>query len=170
MFTNSSFFKKEVIKVAMISINFGENRSEFLDHWYFSCKFGLLCSVFLMSNRSYTKTEPSYWQGFVSDILSLLKEYLNVDYYLYEEEDLAYGSSAWNKYFVSAGHHVRQLALRAGHSQFVPVFCIWYTIEIWKPAGLCDRQKTNHVGHTWNCAGQWPRSAVISCTYVSKTS
>ena len=38
----------------------------------------------------------------------------------------------------------------------VPDICIWYTIEIWKPAGHCDRQKTNPVGHTWNPAGQWP--------------
>ena len=28
------------------------------------------------------------------------------------------------KYFTSAGHRVRQSTLRAGHSQFVPVFCI----------------------------------------------
>ena len=63
--------------------------------------------------------------------------------------------SAWNKYFAIAGHCVRQSALRAGRSRFVSVFCIWYTIEIWKPASHCDRQKTNPVGHTWNCAGQW---------------
>ena len=35
--------------------------------------------------------------------------------------------SAWNKYFASARRRVG-----AGHLQFVPVFCIWYTIEIWK--------------------------------------
>ena len=64
--------------------------------------------------------------------------------------------SAWNKYFASGGHHVQQSALRTSHSQFVPVFCIWYTIEIWKPAVHCDRQKTNPVGHTWNRAGQSP--------------
>ena len=52
--------------------------------------------------------------------------------------------SAWNKHLASAGH-----------SQFVPVFCILYTIEIWKPAGHWDRQKTNPVGHTWNRAGEW---------------
>ena len=63
---------------------------------------------------------------------------------------------AWNKYFASAGHCVRQSALRACHSQFVSVFCIWCTIEIWKPTGHCDRQKTNPVGHTWNRAGRWP--------------
>ena len=64
--------------------------------------------------------------------------------------------SAWNKYFVSAGHSVQQSALHARHSQFVSVFCIWYTIEIWKPAGHCDWRKTNLVGHTWNRTGQWP--------------
>ena len=64
--------------------------------------------------------------------------------------------SAWNKYFASAGHRVRQSIFRAGHSQFVPVIRIWYTIEIWKPAGHCDLQKTNCVGHTWNHARQWP--------------
>ena len=41
-------------------------------------------------------------------------------------------ASAWNKYFASAGHRIRQSALRVCHSQFVLVFCIWYTIEIWK--------------------------------------
>ena len=64
--------------------------------------------------------------------------------------------SAWNKYFTSAGHRVRQSAVCAGHSQLVPVFCLWYTFEIWKPAGHSDQQKTNPVGHTWNRAGQWP--------------
>ena len=64
--------------------------------------------------------------------------------------------SAWNKYFASVEHRVRQSALRAGHSKFVPVFCIRYTIEIQKAAGHCDRQKANPVGHTWNSAGQWP--------------
>ena len=65
--------------------------------------------------------------------------------------------SAWNRCFASAGHRVRQSALRASHSQFVSVFCIWwYTIEIRKPAGHCDQQKTNPVGYTWNRAEQWP--------------
>ena len=64
-------------------------------------------------------------------------------------------NSAWNKYFASAGHCVWQSALRAGQLQFVTVFCIWYTIEIWNPAGHCDRQKTNRVGHIWNRVGEW---------------
>jgi len=64
--------------------------------------------------------------------------------------------SAWNEYFASAGYCVRQWTLRAGHSQFVPVIRIWYTIEIWKPVGHCDGQKTNPVGLTWNRAGQLP--------------
>ena len=38
----------------------------------------------------------------------------------------------------SARHCVRQSTLCAGHSHFVPVFSIWYTIEIWKAAGHCD--------------------------------
>ena len=75
-------------------------------------------------------------------------------------------SSTWNEYFASAGHCVRQSALRAGHWQFVPVFCIWYTIEIWKPAGHCDRQRTNPVGHTGNRARQWPMTGgyFMHCT------
>ena len=28
-----------------------------------------------------------------------------------------------------------------------------YTIEIWKPAGHCNRQKTNPIGHTWPMTG-----------------
>ena len=51
--------------------------------------------------------------------------------------------SAWNKYFASAGHRVRQSALRASHTQFVPVFCIWYTIEIWKTAVHCDQNNSS---------------------------
>ena len=61
---------------------------------------------------------------------------------------------AWNKYFASAGQRVQQSALRAGHSQFVPVFSIWYTIEFWKPDGHCDCQKMNPACHTWNRAGR----------------
>ena len=45
------------------------------------------------------------------------------------------------------------------YMQFVPVFYTWYTIEIWKPAGHCDRQITNPVGHTGDRAGQWPMTS-----------
>ena len=78
--------------------------------------------------------------------------------------------SAWNKYFASTGQRVRQSALRAGHSQFEPVFCIWYTIEIWKPVGHCDRQKTDTAGHTWNRAVQWPMTGYyfMHCTLLLK--
>ena len=72
-------------------------------------------------------------------------------------------NSAWNVYFPSAGHCVRQSTLRAGHSRLLQVICVWYTIEIWKPVCHCDRQKTNHVVHTWNRAGQWPMNVSYSC-------
>ena len=68
--------------------------------------------------------------------------------------------SAWNKYFASAGHCVWQSALCAGHSQFVPVFCKWYTIEIWKPAG---RKRILSVTHEIVPDSDW-LPAVISCT------
>ena len=53
---------------------------------------------------------------------------------------LAFKGSAWNEYFASAGHRVRQSALRASHSQFVPVFCMWYS-EI-------SLRRTNHKADT----------------------
>ena len=40
------------------------------------------------------------------------------------------------------------------------------TIEIWKPAGHCDRQETNRAGHTWNRAGQWPVTGGYFMRYV----
>ena len=76
--------------------------------------------------------------------------------------------SAWNKYFASAGHRVRQSALRVSHSQFLPLSCIWYAIEFWKPAGHCDQQKTNPVGHTWNRAGQWPMTGCYFMHWKSR--
>ena len=68
--------------------------------------------------------------------------------YIYDNWQSIKMNSAQNKYFASTGHRVRQSPLCASHSQFVLVFCIWYTIEIWKPAGHCDRQNANPVGHT----------------------
>ena len=67
------------------------------------------------------------------------------------------------KHFASAGHSVRQSALRAGHSQFVSVFCICCTIEIWKSAGHYDRilSVTREIAPD---SDRWP--AVISCTEI----
>ena len=63
--------------------------------------------------------------------------------------------SAWNKYFASAEHRVQQSALRAGHLQFVLVFCIWYN-SAWNNRRssvtvrrnfTCDRQDSFSAGH-----------------------
>ena len=77
----------------------------------------------------------------------------NVFYNQSIKENWKIMDSFWNRYFI---YRVRQSTLRAGHSRFVPVIHIWYTIKIWKPVGHCDGQKTNPVSHTWNRAGQWP--------------
>ena len=59
--------------------------------------------------------------------------------------------------------------LLASHSQSVPVFCVRYIIEIWKPAGHCDRQQTNPVGHTLNHVRQWQMTGgyFMHCMYSS---
>ena len=74
------------------------------------------------------------------------------------------------KFFHSAAPEINTSPVSdivSGSRNFVPVFCIWYTIEIWKPAGHCDRQKRNPVSHTWNRVGQWPVNGgyFMRCVY-----
>ena len=71
------------------------------------------------------------------------------------------GHSAWNKYFASAGHRVRQSALRAGHSQLMPVFCILKFENL--SVIVTDRKRILSVTHEiMPNSDRWP--AVISYT------
>ena len=70
---------------------------------------------------------------------------ININSYMISdvlERDLAMAIQHLKKIFCQCKtlNCVKQSALHAGHWQFVPVFCICYTIEIWKPARHCDRR------------------------------
>ena len=126
--------------------------------------FGIWCSSFgkhlLQTNKQTNKQSPTIHTSEKNDPPSQYLSLIFKERTQYPLRGPAYLPtnihSAWNKYFASAGHDARQSALSVGQTQFVPVLFIWYTIEIWKPTGHCDRQKTNPVCHTWNRAGQWP--------------
>ena len=93
-----NFFKKEIIRVTMIGNAFGYYRPDFLDRTHLVCHYGLLCWVIESSNQK-GKRKPNCCQGLTIDILSQLKEDLNVDIYLYEAVDRIYGSNingSWN--------------------------------------------------------------------------
>ena len=68
--------------------------------------------------------------------------------------------SAWNKYFASAGHCVRQSALRAGHSQFLSVFCIYcWNLKTCRSLWRVLLSVTHEIVPD---SDRWP--ALISCT------
>ena len=87
-----SLAKKTVLKVVIIIHVFGtQSRPHLLDRIEMKCQHGLLCWVYPSGNRS-LKLEPSCCSGHAIDILSKLKVYIYVDYYIYEVRDYSWGS------------------------------------------------------------------------------
>ena len=77
--------KKPMLRAAMVTSLASKSYPNLLDTNDMSCQHGLLCWTFPFKNGSFaTEREPSCCIGFIPDILSKLKEDLQINFYLYE--------------------------------------------------------------------------------------